>query len=106
MTETNNGRQKIVFGEFQFESESRTLRRGGEEIHLAKRPFDVLRFLIENRRRVVGRDELLDKSGTDTTFMTTRCGKRSARFAKRSKIQKSRRVLSKRATAVDIGSSA
>jgi len=61
MTETNNGQQKIVFGEFRFESESRTLWRGGEEIHLAKRPFDVLRFLIENRERVVSRNELLDK---------------------------------------------
>lgn len=30
------------------------------EIHLAKRPFDVLLFLIQNRNRVVGRDELLN----------------------------------------------
>src|SRR5688572_21275079 len=37
------------------------LWRGNEEVHLPKRPFDVLRFLIENRERVISRDEFLDK---------------------------------------------
>ena len=53
--------KKIVFGEFWLESESRTLWQNDKEIHLAKRPFDVLLFLIENHERVVSRDELLDK---------------------------------------------
>src|SRR5207302_1903834 len=37
------------------------LRREGVEVHLAKRPFDVLFFLIENRERVVSREELLNR---------------------------------------------
>lgn len=53
--------KKIFFGEFWLESESRTLWQNDKEIHLAKRPFDVLLFLIENHERVVSRDELLDK---------------------------------------------
>ncbi len=61
MTATENGHEKINFGGFRLEAESRTLWRDGAEVHLAKRPFDVLRYLIENRERVISRDELLDK---------------------------------------------
>ncbi|MGI8786952.1 MAG: winged helix-turn-helix domain-containing protein [Pyrinomonadaceae bacterium] len=61
MVETTNRHQKIVFGEFRLEGEARTLWRDDEEIHLARRPFEVLRFLIENRERVVSRSELFDK---------------------------------------------
>jgi TolB-like protein/DNA-binding winged helix-turn-helix (wHTH) protein/thioredoxin-like negative regulator of GroEL len=59
--ENGNGHNKnFVFGEFKLETELQTLRRGGREIHLAKRPFQVLLFLIANRERVVSRDELLE----------------------------------------------
>lgn len=51
----------FVFAEFHLQAELRTLRRDGAEVHLAKRPFDVLLFLIENRERVVSREELLDR---------------------------------------------
>ena len=51
----------LVFAEFDLQPELRTLRREGTEVHLAKRPFDVLLFLIENRERVVSREELLDR---------------------------------------------
>jgi TolB-like protein/DNA-binding winged helix-turn-helix (wHTH) protein len=51
----------FVFGEFNLQAELRTLRREGAEVHLAKRPFDLLLFLIENRERVVSREELLDR---------------------------------------------
>jgi TolB-like protein/DNA-binding winged helix-turn-helix (wHTH) protein len=61
MKEVANGHNKIVFGEFRLDSGSRMLWRGNEEVHLPKRPFDVLRFLIENRERVISRDEFLDK---------------------------------------------
>jgi TolB-like protein/DNA-binding winged helix-turn-helix (wHTH) protein/thioredoxin-like negative regulator of GroEL len=60
--ENGNGHHKnFVFGEFNLETELQTIRRDGEEIHLAIRPFQVLLFLIENRERVVRRDELLGK---------------------------------------------
>ncbi|PZR72419.1 MAG: hypothetical protein DLM73_13335 [Chthoniobacterales bacterium] len=51
----------FVFDEFHLGAELRTLRREGAEVHLAKRPFDVLLFLIENRARVVSREELLNR---------------------------------------------
>lgn len=60
-TGMQNRKEKLSFGDFRLDRESRTLWRGGKEIHLPKRPFQVLDFLIDNRERVVGRDELLDK---------------------------------------------
>ena len=53
--------KNFVFAEFNLQAELRTLRREGAEVHLAKRPFDVLLFLIENRERVVSREELLNR---------------------------------------------
>ena len=61
MTPVNGRHKNFVFGEFRLEPESQSLWSANREIHLAKRPFDVLLFLIENRERVVSRDELLDK---------------------------------------------
>lgn len=61
MVNGNGHNKNFVFDEFKLETELQTLRRGGAEIHLAKRPFQVLLFLIENRGRVVSRDELLNK---------------------------------------------
>lgn len=62
MAENGNGHTKSYkFGGITVETELQTLLRGDTEIRLAKRPFDVLVFLIENRERIVGRDELLDR---------------------------------------------
>src|ERR1700704_3407246 len=57
----NGSHKNFVFGEFNLQAELQTLRREDEEVHLAKRPFDVLLFLIENRERVVSREELLNR---------------------------------------------
>src|ERR1700704_3374043 len=51
----------FLFADFDLHAELRTLRREGAEVHLAKRPFDVLLCLIENRERVVSREELLNR---------------------------------------------
>jgi TolB-like protein/DNA-binding winged helix-turn-helix (wHTH) protein len=51
----------FCFDNFRLDAESLTLRRNNKEIHLAKRPFQVLLFLLENRERIVSREELLDK---------------------------------------------
>lgn len=50
---------KYTLDEFQLEPDSRLLLRDGEPVHLARLPFQVLLYLIEHRRRVVTRDELL-----------------------------------------------
>jgi TolB-like protein/DNA-binding winged helix-turn-helix (wHTH) protein len=57
-----NGHHKsFSFDEFHLATDLEILRRGEAEIHLAKRPYEVLLFLIENRERIVNRDELLDR---------------------------------------------
>ena len=48
------------FGEFVLDARAYTLVRGGEEISLQPKVFDVLRHLIEHRDRVVTKQELLD----------------------------------------------
>jgi TolB-like protein/DNA-binding winged helix-turn-helix (wHTH) protein/Tfp pilus assembly protein PilF len=60
MNENGNGHKNVVFGDFRLQNGSQILLRNNSEVHLAKRPFQVLHFLIENRERVVSRDELLD----------------------------------------------
>ncbi|HSK73715.1 MAG TPA: winged helix-turn-helix domain-containing protein [Pyrinomonadaceae bacterium] len=51
-----------LFEEFRLEPEKRVLiRNDGEQIRLANRPFQILLYLIENRDRLVKRDELLEK---------------------------------------------
>ncbi|HVE57203.1 MAG TPA: winged helix-turn-helix domain-containing protein, partial [Pyrinomonadaceae bacterium] len=53
-----------VFEEFRLEPDKRALHRvngSDEQIRLSNRPFQVLLYLLENRERFVGREELLEK---------------------------------------------
>jgi DNA-binding winged helix-turn-helix (wHTH) protein len=46
------------FDRFTLDSGTRQLLRGGEEIHVSPKAFDLLRCLVENRSRAMSRDEL------------------------------------------------
>jgi DNA-binding winged helix-turn-helix (wHTH) protein len=48
------------FAEFDLDARTYTLTRAGHVLALQPKVFDVLRFLIEHRDRVVTKDELLD----------------------------------------------
>ena len=48
------------FGEFRLDVARRELRRSGEEIAVEPQVFSLLAHLIENRDRVVGKDELIE----------------------------------------------
>ena len=48
------------FGEFMLDTDRFVLRRGSDVIAIEPKIFDVLRFLIEHRDRVVHKQELLD----------------------------------------------
>ena len=52
--------KQYVLGEFELEPDARRLHCNGEKIHLTKKPFGVLLYLIENRERMVSRQELLE----------------------------------------------
>ena len=47
------------WADFELEPAARRLSRGGVRIHLTKKPFAILIYLIEHRDRIVTRDELL-----------------------------------------------
>ncbi len=49
----------IAFGEYTVDLSKRVIRRNGEKVHLAKKPFDVLVYLIEHHGELVTREELL-----------------------------------------------
>lgn len=48
------------FGEFALDATRFELRRGTTVVHVEPQVFDVLRYLIDHRDRVVGKEELLD----------------------------------------------
>lgn len=53
--------RNYVLEEFRLEPEKRQLSRNGAQVRLSNRPFQVLIYLIENRDRLVKRNELLEK---------------------------------------------
>lgn len=68
--------KKYSLGEFELETAKRLLTREGHQVRLAHRPFHVLLHLIENRDRLVTRQELLDRfwEGRDVYDLTlSRC---------------------------------
>ena len=48
-----------IFGEFRFVPSARELWRGDRRVELPRRTFECLDYLISNRDRAVGRDELV-----------------------------------------------
>lgn len=57
----NPGRNgQYRFGDFVMDAESGFLRRGGEEVPLQPKAFEVLTFLVERHGRLVTKEELID----------------------------------------------
>ena len=57
---------RTAFGEFILDSETRQLLRGGREIHLSPKAFDLLCTLVKRRPSVVSKDELFGQIWPDT----------------------------------------
>jgi TolB-like protein/DNA-binding winged helix-turn-helix (wHTH) protein len=58
--------QDIFFGEFTLDLSRGCLRRGDVEVKLRPKSFDLLRYLIENHGRLVGKEELIRSVWADT----------------------------------------
>src|ERR1700736_1391335 len=54
------------FGEFRLDPSRRVLLRANQPLTLAPKAFDILLLLIENRRRVLSKEELLRNIWPDT----------------------------------------
>jgi DNA-binding winged helix-turn-helix (wHTH) protein len=53
------------FGEFELDDERFALRQDGREVELRRRVFDVLRYLVAHRNRLVSKEELLENVWPD-----------------------------------------
>jgi len=49
------------FGPFELDENVYELRREGADLRIRRRSFEVLRLLIDERHRVVAKDEVLDR---------------------------------------------
>ena len=54
-------RELLAFGDLVFDVEARSARRGGEGISLSVREADLLELLLRNPRRVVSRQQALER---------------------------------------------
>jgi DNA-binding response OmpR family regulator len=51
----------LTFGDVELDSGTRDVRKGGEEVRLTAKEFDLLWFLASHPRRVFGRDQLMSR---------------------------------------------
>jgi hypothetical protein len=51
---------RFLFGDYELDIERRELLRGSHMIPIGPQVFDLLAYLVENRERVVSKEELLD----------------------------------------------
>src|SRR5580765_4833791 len=54
-------RKRYLLNGFSLAPDEQLLTHQGQPVHLPKRPFQVLLYLVENRDRLVSRTELLDR---------------------------------------------
>jgi DNA-binding response OmpR family regulator len=55
------GSERIVFGDVELDAQTRDVRKGGAELRLTAKEFDLLWFLARHPRRVFGRDQLMSR---------------------------------------------
>jgi DNA-binding response OmpR family regulator len=54
-------RARFAFGDVEIDTQAREVRKGGQELRLTAKEFDLLAFLAANPRRVFGRDQLMSR---------------------------------------------
>jgi len=95
---------RVAFGEYQLDTETRTLQREGQRIPVQSKAFDLLAYLIERRARVVSSDELLDALWPGLHVLRRRCPQRYRKPGKQSATTASTRRCCKPSTARDSAS--
>jgi DNA-binding response OmpR family regulator len=53
--------QQLRFGDVELDAQTREVRKGGVEVRLTAKEFDLLWFLASHPRRVFGRDQLMSR---------------------------------------------
>ncbi|WUC25722.1 response regulator transcription factor [Streptomyces sp. NBC_00562] len=55
------GRDRLVVGGLIMDEDAREVRRGGAVVELSRTEFELLRFLMRNPRRVLSKEQILDR---------------------------------------------
>jgi len=64
--------RRYSFGDVVIDFENYEAYKGGEKVELSPREFKILRFLVENRGRVISRNEILNRVWGYESCPTTR----------------------------------
>ena len=60
VTPRRNGNLRYLFEDYTLDAERRELHRGADIVPVAPQVFDLLEYLIRNRKRVVSKDDLIN----------------------------------------------
>jgi DNA-binding response OmpR family regulator len=63
--------ERLAFGDVELERDTREVRKGGVDVRLTAREFDLLWFLASHQRRVFSRDQLMASVWGYTTALDT-----------------------------------
>lgn len=58
---TEDGDSMLIVGDLALDEDSHEVRRGGDEISLTATEFELLRFMMRNRKRVLSKAQILDR---------------------------------------------
>lgn len=66
------------FGEFELDTAAYTLRRNGQTVRLERRPMDLLILLVERRRELVSRTDIVERLWGPDVFVDAEMGVNTA----------------------------
>jgi len=73
---------RVRFGSFEFDSDTRELRRDGTRVRLSPKSFDLLQILLERRPALVTKNELQDRLWPDSVVLEANLGNAVAEIRK------------------------
>src|SRR5436309_10444477 len=68
----------VRFGEFELDISAYQLRRGGQPVHLERHPMDLLILLVERRRQLVSRADIVKRLWDPSVFVDVEMGVNTA----------------------------
>ncbi len=75
---TINSRETIRFGDFELDLAAYELRRMGRRVKLGRQPLDLLILLIQRRRQLVSRGDIVDRLWGENVFVDVETGVNTA----------------------------
>ncbi len=73
-----NSHSTLRFGEFELDISAYQLRRGGQPVHLERHPMDLLILLVERRRQLVSRADIVKRLWDPSVFVDVEMGVNTA----------------------------